>query len=118
MLFSKEEVKRARALREAGLHWKVQMGHWYVTADGFVSMVNGKGEAEECKAMYVWLPLWSDCRIFLKEHGYGHPEVLEDENDRVVLELHSESSENLRVSGLNDRSCLYMAMMRVFESRG
>ena len=46
MFYSKDEVKLAREMQRAGLFWRVRIGHWYVTRDGFVGLVKGQGEGE------------------------------------------------------------------------
>jgi len=113
MNFSKEEIRRARKLKDAGLLWRVRIGHWYVTKDGFVGLVRGQGEALDCQNMHVWIPEWSDCRIWLKERGYRFPEVIEDETGKVTLALRHEDEGELRVRGGSDLSCLYNAMEQI-----
>ena len=113
MLFSKEEIRRARKLKEAGLLWRVQIGHWYVTKDGFVGLVRGQGEAVDCQNMHTWIPEWSDCRSWLKDRGYGHPEFIEDEVGQVTLALRHRNEGELRVRGTSDLCCLYDAMDQI-----
>ena len=115
MLFSKEEIRRARGLKEAGLLWRVQIGHWYVTKDGFVGLVRGQGEAEDCQNLHIWLPGWRDCRLWLKDRGYGFPEVLEDDETEVTLVLRHGEHGELRVRGVSDLSCMYDAIEQILS---
>ena len=116
MLFSKEEIKLARLMQRAGIFWRVRIGHWYVTCDGFVGLVKGQGEGEECQRLHTWLPTWVDARAWLKERGYGYPEFLEDGEEIITLALRDGQEEELRVSGNSDLECLYQAMIQVLES--
>ena len=118
MFFSREEVKLARSMGSAGLFWRVRIGHWYVTRDGFVGLVKGQGEGEECQKLHTWLPRWSDSRAWLKEAGYGHPEFLEDEEESVTIALRDSHENELRVSGKSDLACLYQAILIALESQG
>ncbi len=116
MRFEKEEIKRARALRRLGFGWKVQVGHWFVTDDGFVSFVKGHGDAESCGSRHTWLPGWQECRRWLLDQGYSHPEIVVDEPDWVCIEIRSEGGEVLRQDGVSDLSCLYALMGELIKS--
>lgn len=113
MFYSKDEVKLAREMQRAGLFWRVRIGHWYVTRDGFVGLVKGQGEGEECQRLHTWLPTWMDARAWLKERGYGYPEFLEDGEEVVTIALRHGNEEELRVSGSSDLACLYQAITKV-----
>ena len=116
MFFSREEVRLARTMQSAGLFWRVKIGHWYVTRDGFVGLVKGQGEGEECQKLHTWLPTWTDARAWLKDRGFAHPEFLEDGEDIVTIALRDGKDEELRVSGSSDLACLYQAIVKVLDS--
>ena len=79
MRFTRDEIERARRLRKLGLPWRPSIGDWYVTADGFVGILTGNGDALEIVGQHTWLPLWGDCRSWLRERGFTHPEFPTDE---------------------------------------
>ena len=116
MFFSREEVRLARTMQSAGLFWRVRIGHWYVTRDGFVGLVKGQGEGEECQRLHTWLPTWTDARAWLKERGFAHPEFLEDGEEVVTIARRDGRDEELRVSGSSDLACLYQAIIKVLDS--
>lgn len=118
MRFTRTEIARARALKERGLTWKPGLGHWYATVDGFTSFIRGQGEALHVAARHFWLPQWVDCRRWLGEHGYTHPEFPRDEEGQIRIEVVGPDGAVIAGTGATDLECLYELMARVLDKLG
>ena len=118
MRFKREEVRSARRLKALGLTWKPHLGDWYATDDGFISFVKGEGEGLHVVANYTWLPSWGECRSWLREHGYTHPEFARDEENDVRVEIMGEGGEMVSANGATDLECIYAIIAQVIDRRG
>lgn len=111
MQFSNEEVKLARQLREAGLAWEPQAGHYVYDETGFCKQTSpfqekvyfilnydyfmkAVGGVERFKQIMLWLPTWDDARRQLKSLGVSDLRVadrleqtraIEQGNERYIL---------------------------------
>lgn len=107
MRYSRVEIARARALRAGGLVWKPRLGDWYVTDHGFVAFVRGHGEVGHVASRHTWLPGWVDCRRWLAERGWRHPETPLDDPGRVRIVVVQDDGRTLSADGATDLECLY-----------
>lgn len=111
MQFSNEEVELARQLREAGLAWEPQAGHYVYDETGFCKQTSpfqekvyfilnydyfmkAVGGVERFKQIMLWLPTWDDARRQLKSLGVSDLRVadrleqtraIEQGNERYIL---------------------------------
>ena len=116
MRFSRDEVQRARKLREIGLLWRPAIGDWFVTDDGFVSIITGNGDGLKAAQEHTWLPQWRQCRNWLRERGYSLPEVLAENGSETRIQLEGPDGKTLHGTGESDRSCLYAIIEIVLSS--
>ena len=118
MRFTREEIRLARHLRAIGLQWRPAIGDWYVSDDGFVSIVRGNGDGLHVGQTHTWLPEWRKCREWLRERGYAHPEFPTDDSGSVRIEFMGEGGHILVGSGVTDLECVYSIMSTVLEDGG
>lgn len=111
MQFTDEEIKLARQLREAGLAWEPQAGHYVYDGTGFCKQTSPfqekiyfilnydyfmrtVGGVERFKQIMLWLPTWDDARRQLKMLGVPdrlvvdrleRARAIEQGNERFVL---------------------------------
>lgn len=116
--FTKVELLRARTLRGMGLSWRPRRGDWYCTDDGFVSFVTANGDALHAAQHHTWIPAWHDCRKWLIERGFTHPEFARDDPDCVRIEVMSSDGEIVVGTGATDLECLFEIVSGVLRSHG
>lgn len=114
MRFSSEEVSRARTLKAVGFPWRPKIGDWYVDHTGYCDLVRTPEDMSRAvRHGNIFLPSWDDCRSWLLDRGWGHPEVLHEDDTGVTLTLSHSSGPSLRMSGASDLDCLYRAILMV-----
>ena len=119
MRFGPHEVARAKTLKAIGFPWRPKLGDWYVSHSGFCEMVRDFAEVGAVgRNGHAFLPVWSDCRDWLQDRGWRHPEVVLDEPGHVMMTLTHDDGRLLRSTGVSDLDCLYrMIMMLLLGSR-
>lgn len=92
MRFSTEQIHLARRLREAGLHWEPQAGHFVYDETNFCDrrspfqdrvffilnydyFIDRVGGLQRFKDIMLWLPTWHDCRMLLRAMGVDDAEI-------------------------------------------
>ena len=126
MRFRREEVVRAKTLRKVGFPWRPKIGDWYVDPSGHCNLVRTVEEAEKVRPAAdrevppvkapppnVFLPGWDDCRAWLAERGWGHPEVMHEDECEVTMLLSHDDGRSLKVTGASDLDCLYRLILMV-----
>lgn len=116
--YTKEEISWARCLRKAGLEWRPRLGDWFVTNDGFVAFVQGNGDGLHAKLHHTWLPHWSQCRDWLRRHGFTHPEFARDDIGHIRIEFIGPQRDIVSGTGGTDLACIYEIMSKIIERRG
>ena len=117
MHFSDEEIRLARRLRDAGLEWEPQAGHYVYDETGFCKQTSpfqekvyfilnydyfmkAVGGVERFKEIMLWLPTWDDARKQLEllevpnpdiAHHLEQSQALENGKERLTLYLLIES---------------------------
>lgn len=92
MQFRDIEIELARRLRELGLPWQPQAGHFVLDETGLVDrpspfqdgvyfilnfdyFMELAGGVEQFKQIMTWLPTWSDARLVLQSLGVADDDV-------------------------------------------
>ena len=93
MQFSVEQINLACRMKDSGLPWEPQVGHYvydrgkvcqrgspfqegvYFILD-YLCFCRHVGGAEILRGKMVWLPTWYDCRMLLKQGGVADAEVV------------------------------------------
>lgn len=102
-----------------GFPWRPKVGDWYVDHLGFCELVRSIDDVERIAedgaraAPAVFIPDWDDCRAWLSERGWGHPEVMVDADSEVTMAITHESGRRLRTTGVSDLDCLYRFILLV-----
>lgn len=111
MQFSNEEIQLARQLREAGMAWEPQAGHYVYDETGYCKQTSpfqekvyfilnydyfmkAVGGVEQFKQIMLWLPTWDDARRQLELLGVPdarvadrleHSLAIQQGNERFIL---------------------------------
>ena len=92
MRFSSEEIEGAKRMRESGLAWEPQPGHYVWDDRGLIEkpspfqegiyfildlkhFLRRAGTIEVLKQEPVWLPTWHDARAILRSEGVRDSDV-------------------------------------------
>ncbi len=114
MRFSHAEIARARTLKATGLVWRPKIGDWYVDHTGYCDIVRTVEDVQRLgRNGDVYLPDWQDCREWLFERGWSHPEVIHEDAHGVSLVLTHRTGSSLKASGSSDLDSLYRIMLMV-----
>ena len=88
MQFSAQEIHGATQLRDLGLYWEPQPGHYVWDEAGLIELpspfqdgvyfildlkhfLRRAGTLDGLKQSMVWLPTWRDARLILHTIGFG-----------------------------------------------
>ncbi|MGB7326679.1 MAG: hypothetical protein WBD31_17520 [Rubripirellula sp.] len=107
MHFTNEEISAAKRLRESGLAWEPQAGHYVFDETGFCKQsspfqekvyfvlnysyfMRAVGGVPRFKEIMVWLPTWEDIRKVLRGFGIADAEVASYLHEHHAINLGSE----------------------------
>lgn len=107
MRFSEEEIQTARRLRDNGLAWEPQAGHYVYDETGFCKQTSpfqdkvyfilnypyfmrAVGGVERFKEIMLWLPTWHDLRQMLRDLKVTDLQVAMYLKERKAIELGDE----------------------------
>jgi hypothetical protein len=102
-----------------GFPWRMAIGDWYVDPAGFCDLVRSAEDIARLGAPRgrtghdVFLPSWDDCRVWLGDRGWGHPEVMHDGESDVTMSITHTDGRMLKTTGVSDLDCLYRFILLV-----
>jgi hypothetical protein len=127
MHFTREEIEMARQLRQLGVPWEPQAGHYVYDETGFCRkgspfqsrvyfilnyeyFMNQVSGVDRFKQIMLWLPTWHDARDLLRSLGVSDTEVNTElqnhraiENQRELLSLYEMIATKLKMAEQPDR---------------
>lgn len=105
-------------MKAVGFPWRPRVGDWFMSHNGFCEIVRTHDQAQRLgENGDIFLPRWEDCRTWLASHGWGHPEVSDEDDGGVRMTLTHESGELVRANGDSDLDCLYQVILRLLLRR-
>jgi hypothetical protein len=128
MRFTTKEIEMARQLRQLGLPWEPQAGHYVYDETGFCQkgspfqdgvyfilnydyFISQAGGVDRFKQIMLWLPIWHDARELLRSLGVSDGEVAAAlqtqhaiENQRELLSLFELIAARLTSDQVGDRN--------------
>ena len=114
MKFGSAEVARAKTLKAVGFPWRPRVGDWFIDHTGYCELVRTYEHAQRLGANGdVFLPSWDDCRHWLGQRGWSHPEVIHEEEYEITLLLTHRSGRTTRATGVSDLDCLYRIILSI-----
>ena len=107
MQFSAQEIYQAKELRNLGLAWEPQPGHFVWDEAGIIEQpspfqdgvyfildlkhfLRRAGTLDRLKQAMVWLPTWRDARLTLQRMGVDSGKIADALNAQKALEQHQE----------------------------
>lgn len=114
MEFTSFEIQLAKRMKRLGVVWTPLCGDWFYSEGGYCDFVRHEKEFSTITKK-VWLPLWEDCRHWLRTHGWSQLEFLCDGDDLVEIEITHPTRGPQIARGKSDRECLYKLICRILE---
>lgn len=112
MNFTQFEIQLAKKMKQGGITWKSRIGGWYYSESGFCELVKEERQLPVVDR-HTWLPLWEECREWLKKNGWQNLEFVTDAFEHVEIEITHPRLGTLGARGTSDRECLYKLILRI-----